>query len=70
MSDVIRNFSMGGNLRKRRRDLRRRAAGRIGRGVLFLVLLAAVAALWLSRDNYAMGSLIPKTARSRPAWSM
>ncbi len=60
MSDVVRNFSWGGNLRKRRRDLRRRAAGRIGRSVLFLVLVAAFAALWLSRDNYEMGALIPK----------
>ena len=60
MSDVVRNFSMGGSLRKRRRDLRRRAAGRIGRGVRFLCLLVACAALWLSRDNYEMGALIPK----------
>lgn len=60
MSDVVRNFSMGGSLRKRRRDLRRRAAGRIGRGVLLLGLLVAFAALWMSRDNYDMGSLIPK----------
>jgi hypothetical protein len=60
MSDVVRNFSMGGNLRKRRRDLRRRAAGRIGRGVLFLALVALVAVLWMSRDNYDMGALIPK----------
>jgi hypothetical protein len=60
MSDVVRNFSWGGNLRKRRRDLRRRAAGRIGRGVLFLALLVGFAALWMSRDNCEMGSLIPK----------
>ncbi len=60
MSDVVRNFSMGGSLRKRRRDLRRRAAGRIGRGVLLLCLLVALAALWMSRDNYGMGTLIPR----------
>ena len=60
MSDVVRNFSMGGNLRKRRRDLRRRAAGRIGRSVLLLGLLAVLAVLWMSRDNYDMGALIPK----------
>ncbi len=60
MSDVVRNFSMGGSLRKRRRDLRRRAAGRIGRSMLFLFLLAVVAVLWLSWDSYDMGSLIPR----------
>ena len=60
MSDVVRNFSMGGNLRKRRRDLRRRAAGRIGRSVLLLGLLAVLAVLWMSRDNYDIGALIPK----------
>ena len=60
MSDVVRNFSMGGSLRKRRRDLRRRAAGRIGRGVLFLLVLAGLAVLWMSRDNWDMGALIPK----------
>lgn len=58
MSDVLRNYSWGGNPRKRRRDLRRRA-GRVGGWVLVIAALFLVAALWITRNSHDMGGLVP-----------
>lgn len=58
MSDVLRNYSWGGNPRKRRRDLRRRA-GRVGGWVLVAAALLLAAALWTTRNSHDMGGLVP-----------
>lgn len=58
MSDVVRNYSMGGSPRKRRRDLRRRG-GQIGLRVLFLALVCVVGGCWYTRDSHDMGGLVP-----------
>ncbi|HRZ82021.1 MAG TPA: hypothetical protein P5069_06130 [Candidatus Hydrogenedentes bacterium] len=61
MSDVLRSFSTGTSVRKRRRELRRRA-GRFGGWVLFAAAALLVAAWWTTRDTFAMGGLVPKDA--------
>ena len=61
MSDVLRSFTTGTSVRKRRRELRRRA-GRFGGWVLFAAAALLVAAWWTTRDTFAMGGLVPKDA--------
>lgn len=61
MSDVLRSFTTGTSVRKRRRELRRRA-GRFGGWVLFAAVALLVAAWATTRDTWPMGGLIPKDA--------
>ncbi|NLV40581.1 MAG: hypothetical protein GXY15_05060 [Candidatus Hydrogenedentes bacterium] len=61
MSDVLRSFTTGTSVRRRRRELRRRA-GRFGGWVLFAALALLIAAWWTTRDTWSMGGLLPKDA--------
>lgn len=55
---VERVYTYGANLRKRRRDLRRRATS-IGRGALLVLVVVVVLGWWLSRDTWRLGDLTP-----------
>jgi hypothetical protein len=61
MSEVLRNYTWGGNLRKRRRDLRRRGTG-IAKFMLPLLFVLLIAGIWLTRDNYEREGFIPADA--------
>ncbi len=57
-SDVVRNYTWGGSLRKRRRDLRRRGRG-VAKFVLPALALLLLWSLWLTRDTHDMTRFIP-----------
>lgn len=59
MNDVVRNYTWGGSLRRRRRSLRRRGRG-IAKFVLPILALFVLWALWLTRDVYDMAGFIPE----------
>lgn len=61
MSEVVRNYTWGGNPSRRRRDLRRRGKG-LAKFMLPLMLVLLALALWLTRDNYDRESFIPADA--------
>ena len=61
MSEVVRNYTWGGNPRKRRRDLRRRGTG-IAKFTLPLLVILLITGIWLTRDNYEREGFIPADA--------
>lgn len=55
---VERVYTYGASLRRRRRDLRRRATT-IGRGFLIVLVVLLTLGWWFSRDAWRMGDLTP-----------
>ena len=61
MSDVVRNYTWGNNLRKRRRDLRHRGTG-IAKFMIPVLLLLLIWGVWATRNNYDRTDFIPRDA--------
>ena len=55
---VERVYTYGASLRRRRRDLRRRATT-IGRGFLIVLVVLLTLGWWFSRDAWRLGDLTP-----------
>lgn len=62
MNDVVRNYTWGSSVRKRRRDLRRRGRG-IAKFVFPVMLFALLWMVWITRDSHYLNEFISKDAK-------
>lgn len=60
--EVVRNYTWGGSLRRRRRDLRRRTTG-VAKIMLPIILIILAWGFWITRDNYGREGFIPADAQ-------